>query len=346
MSNTAIVLRTRSERLTLRLSRHTLFVVAALGTALLGSAFVSLCLGSHSTSPANVFQALVSPHESDIALIVREIRLPRVLLAILVGAALGVAGLVLQGLVRNPLASPDVIGITSGASAAAVFLLTIGGAAQGSPLIPVVAIAGAFAVALTILTVAWIKHATPGQLILVGIGIASAMGALITLMIVTSPDTTAMNAYLWLTGSLYAAQWGDVLGLLPWVAVFLPLALSRARHLDIMAMGDDMATSLGSALNLNRLVLLLAAVALAGSAVAFAGGLSFIGLVAPHMARNLSRSGSAGLILIAAMVGALMLLLADIIGRIGFAPRDLPAGVFVACIGAPYFVYQLHRLRR
>ncbi|MGO1462912.1 MAG: FecCD family ABC transporter permease [Marinobacter sp.] len=346
MNENTIVLRTPNERLALRLSRHTVKIVAVLGAILLASVFISLCLGSHTTSPTDVLQALIAPGESDMTLIVREIRLPRILLAVLVGAALGVAGLLLQGLVRNPLASPDVIGITSGASAAAVFLLTIGGVAQGSPLLPVSAIAGAFAVALTILSLAWLKHVTPGQLVLVGIGMASAMGALITLMIVMSPDTPAMNAYLWLTGSLYAAQWGDIFGLLPWLAIFLPLAVSRARHLDIMAMGDDMATSLGSALNLNRFVLLLSAVALAGSAVAFAGGLSFIGLVAPHMARNLSRSGATGLAIIAAMVGALILLYADLIGRIGFAPRDLPAGVFVACIGAPYFVYQLYRMKR
>ncbi|WP_111495113.1 FecCD family ABC transporter permease [Marinobacter bohaiensis] len=343
MSKT-LVLRTAGERLALKLPLRTLTTIAGLTLFLAVSAFVSLSLGTRDTSPLAVWQALTG--DTELSLIVREIRLPRVLLAMMVGAALGIAGLLLQGLVRNPLASPDVIGITTGASAAAVLLLTLGIAPQGSPLLPAGAIAGAFVVALVILALAWERHMSPGRLILVGVGIAAAMGALITLMLVMSPDTTAMNAYLWLTGSLYAAQWGDVLGLLPWLVVFLPLALGSARHLDVMAMGDDMATGLGSALQRNRLILLLAAVALAGSAVAFAGGLSFLGLVAPHMARNLLRSGSAAIALAAALIGGLILLFADLVGRIGFLPRDLPAGVFVAGIGAPWFVYQLYRLRR
>ncbi|WP_148861251.1 FecCD family ABC transporter permease [Marinobacter fonticola] len=345
MSKT-IVLRSPAERWAIKLPMRTVRTFGILLVLLAASAFMSLSLGSHPTDAVDVWRALAGSEDSELSLIVREIRLPRILLAILVGAALGVAGLLLQGLVRNPLASPDVIGVTSGASAAAVLMLVLGIATRGSPLLPAAAIAGAFVVALLILLLAWGRRVSPGQLILVGIGIASAMGALITLMLVMSPDTTAMNAYLWLTGSLYAAQWGDVLGLLPWLIVFLPLALSRARHLDIMAMGDDMATGLGSALQSNRLILLLSSVVLAGTAVAYAGGLSFIGLVAPHIARNLVRSGSTALTLVAALVGGLILLYADLVGRIGFLPRDLPAGVFVAGIGAPYFVYQLYRLRR
>ncbi|MFB4203992.1 putative siderophore transport system permease protein YfhA [wastewater metagenome] len=344
--NRTLVLRSPGERLALRLPLRTVAVVGGLLALLTASAFASLCLGSHPTDAAAVWHALIGPGDGELSLIVREIRLPRILLAILVGAALGAAGLLFQGLVRNPLASPDVIGVTTGASAGAVLMLVLGVAGRGSPLLPAAAIAGAFLVAVCILVLAWGRRASPGQLILVGVGIASALGALITLMLVMSPDTTAMNAYLWLAGSLYAAQWGDVAGLLPWLAVCLPLALGRARHLDVMAMGDDVATGLGSALHTSRLILLLCGVVLSGTAVAFAGGLSFIGLVAPHIARNLVRSGSTALTAVAAMVGGLILLYADLVGRIGFLPRDLPAGIFVAGIGAPFFVYQLHRLRR
>ncbi|MFC3284755.1 FecCD family ABC transporter permease [Litchfieldella rifensis] len=340
-----IVWRSAKGYLALRLDRRTLAVTAVLGLGLVASAFLSLCLGSHPTSPTAVLEALLFPAHSDIALIVHEIRLPRVLLAVMVGASLAVAGLILQGLVRNPLASPDVIGITGGASVAAVLFLTLGGAALGESWLPVVAMGGAFLVALGIIALAWQRGVTPARLVLIGIGIAAALGAITTLTIVLSPDTTAMRAYVWLTGSLYAAQWREVVGMLPWMAVCLPLALSQARQLDVLALGDDLATGLGSAVQGSRLVLLLLSVALAGSAVAFAGGLSFIGLIAPHIARRLVARGFTGLVSVTALIGALILLYADLLGRIAFTPRDLPAGIFVAGIGAPLFVYLLYRWR-
>lgn len=340
-----IVLRSAKGRLALRLDRRTLVVTTVLGLGLVASAFLSLCLGSRPTTPAAVLEALLFPARSDIALIVHEIRLPRVLLAMMVGASLAVAGLILQGLVRNPLASPDVIGITGGASVAAVAFLTLGGAALGEAWLPMVAMGGAALVALGIIALAWQRGVTPARLVLIGIGIAAALGAVTTLMIVLSSDTTAMQAYVWLTGSLYAAQWREVVGILPWVAICLPLALSQARQLDVLALGDQMATGLGSAVQGSRLVLLLLSVALAGSAVAFAGGLSFIGLIAPHIARRLVAHRFTGLMPVTALIGALLLLYADLLGRTAFLPQDLPAGIFVAGIGAPFFVYLLYRWR-
>ncbi|KAA0011441.1 iron ABC transporter permease [Billgrantia pellis] len=331
-------------RLSLRLDRRTLTVALLLALALFISALVSLGLGSQATPPSAVLEALLFPERSDIALIVHEIRLPRIMLAILVGACLGVAGLLLQGLVRNPLASPDVIGITGGASLAAVAFLALGGTALGEAWLPLAALVGALLVALAILALAG-RGVTPARLVLVGIGLAAALGAATTLILVLSPDTTAMQAYVWLTGSLYAAQWREVAALAPWAALGLPLALGLARHLDALALGDDLATGLGSAVRGTRLSLLLLAVALSGAAVAFAGGLSFLGLLAPHIARRLVARGHTGLVPASALVGALILLHADLLGRLAFLPRDLPAGIFVAGIGAPFFVYLLYRWR-
>ncbi|MEQ5836349.1 iron ABC transporter permease [Marinobacter sp. NFXS9] len=344
--NPSLILRSGDDRLSLKIPRRTLGVVCILAVLLIGCAAASLSLGSHPTSLGDVASVLAGSDDSGLSLIVGEIRLPRVLLAILAGASLGVAGLLLQGLVRNPLASPDVIGITSGASAAAVAVLTLDLAVRGDALLPLAAITGAFAVALVILALTGGHRASPVQLVLVGVGLASALGALITFMLVFSGDASAMNAYLWLTGSLYAAQWGDVIRLAPWLAIFLPVAMVCARQLDVLALGDPMATGLGASLSGYRPLMLLSAVALAGSAVSVAGGLSFIGLVAPHMARNLVRGGHTGRLVTTAFLGALILLCADMVGRLGFAPRDLPAGVFVAAVGAPYFVYQLYRLKR
>lgn len=339
-----LVVRAAGGRLSLSLERRTLTVTLLMALALAISALVSLSLGSQTTPFAAVLEALLFPERSDIALIVHEIRLPRVLLAIMVGACLGVAGLLLQGLVRNPLASPDVIGITGGASLAAVTFLALGGTVLSEAWLPLAALGGALMVALGIVALAG-RGMMPARLVLVGIGIAAALSAATTLVLVLSPDTTAMQAYVWLTGSLYAAQWREVAALAPWVVLGLPLALGLARRLDVLALGDDLATGLGNAVGGTRLALLLLAVALAGASVAFAGGLSFIGLIAPHIARRLVARGHTGLVPASALVGALILLHADLLGRLAFLPRDLPAGIFVAGIGAPFFVYLLHRWR-
>lgn len=341
-----VVLRNATGQLSLKFDRRTLRVVLALWLVLLASVLGALCLGSELSSPLDVLEAIVFPERSRIiGFIVNELRMPRVLLAVLVGAALSVAGLILQGIVRNPLASPDIIGVTGGASVAAVLFLSLEGGGLGIQWLPLVAMAGAAIVSLGIFALAWQRGVTPVRLVLIGIGIAAAMGAVTTLLVVLSPDTTAMRAYVWLTGSIYAAQWRDVQGMLPWVAVFIPLALIYARRMDVMSLGDGLATGLGLNVGCSRFVLLLISVALAGSAVAFAGGLSFVGLIGPHIARKLVNRGFAGLVLVSSIIGALIVLFADVLARVAFHPHDLPAGIFVSGIGAPFFVWLLYRSR-
>ncbi|MCE8012791.1 FecCD family ABC transporter permease [Billgrantia desiderata] len=342
--SSAIVVRLAGGRLSLCVERRTLVVTLLLAAVLAVSALASLSLGSQATPPGAVLEALLYPARSGIALIVHEIRLPRVVLAVLVGACLGVAGLLLQGLVRNPLASPDVIGITGGAALAAVSFLALGGVALGEAWLPWVALSGALSVTLLILALSG-RGVTPARLVLIGIGLAAALGAGTTLVLVLATDTTAMQAYVWLSGSLYAAQWRSVAGLAPWALVGLPLALVLARRLDVLALGDELAAGLGASVRRTQLMLLLLAVALAGAAVAFAGGLSFVGLLAPHIARRLVASRHTGLVPATALIGALIVLLADLLGRVAFQSRDLPAGIFVAGVGAPFFVYLLYRWR-
>ncbi|PRY66611.1 iron complex transport system permease protein [Vreelandella songnenensis] len=316
-----------------------------LGFLLLASAAFSLCLGSFPTSFMQVMRALAAPDSSDIAFIIWELRLPRITLAMLVGAALAIAGAILQSIVRNPLASPDVIGITSGAAFAAVLFLALLGTTLSIRWLPVAAMLGALLAALAVACLSWKNGISPARLVLVGIGLAAAMGAGTTLMIVLSDDAAAMTAYVWLTGSLYAAQWKDVQGMLPWLLVTVPVCLMFARHADAMALGDSVAEGLGVAILRSRLTLLACSVALAGAAVAFAGGLSFVGLIAPHLAARLVGRNLARLVPGSALVGALIVLYADLLGRVAFLPKDLPAGIFVAGIGAPFFVYLLHRTR-
>lgn len=324
-----------------RLVTHLLLV----SLLLLASAGLSLSLGSFPTPPMQVLRALIAPQSSDIAFIIWELRLPRIVLAILVGAALAIAGAILQSIVRNPLASPDVIGITSGAALAAVLFLVLLSTHLSIQWLPFAAMLGALVAALAVVSLTWKNGISPSRMVLVGIGLAAAMGAGTTLLIVISDDSAAMTAYVWLTGSLYAAQWKDVQGLLPWLLVTVPLCLVFTRHADAMALGDSVAEGLGVAILRSRLVLMACSVALAGAAVAFAGGLSFVGLIAPHLAAKLVGRNLARLIPMSALVGALIVLYADLLGRVAFLPKDLPAGIFVAGIGAPFFVYLLHRTR-
>lgn len=341
-----LLLRAADDRWSLRLVPGVVAVSLTLLLLLMASSWLYLSLGSHPTTPMQALAGLFSDTEPGLRLILMEIRLPRLLMAILVGSALAVSGLVLQGLVRNPLASPDVIGITSGASAAAVLTLWLGTVGTTAMALVPAALAGAGLVALLMVYLAWQQGISPSRLVLIGIGLAAGLGALTTLLLVVSPDATAMTAYVWLTGSLYGSRWQDVSGLLPWLLVCLPVVMARARHLDIQTMGDDMAQGLGSAVQFNRLLFLVLAVALAGASVAYAGALSFLGLIAPHVARRLVRCGTGGLALVSALVGAIILLYADLLGRVAFQPRDLPAGIFVAGVGAPFFIYLLYRLRR
>lgn len=316
-----------------------------LSLLLIASAGLSLSLGSFPTSFMQVLHALVSPQSSDIAFIIWQLRLPRIVLAILVGAALAIAGTILQSIVRNPLASPDVIGITSGAALAAVLFLVLLSTTFSIHWLPFAAMLGALVSALAVVSLTWKNGISPSRMVLVGIGLAATMGAGTTLLIVISDDSAAMTAYVWLTGSLYSAQWQDVQGLLPWLLVTIPISLCFARHADAMALGDGVAEGIGVPILRSRLMLLTCSVALAGAAVAFAGGLSFVGLIAPHLAAKLVGRNLARLVPASALVGALIVLYADLLGRVAFLPKDLPAGIFVAGIGAPFFVYLLHRTR-
>ncbi|MFP3341457.1 iron ABC transporter permease [Halomonas sp. SIMBA_159] len=320
--------------------------LVCLSAVLVLSAALSLCLGSFPTPPLQVGHSLIHPADSELTFIIWQLRLPRIVLAILVGAALAMAGAILQSIVRNPLASPDVIGITSGAALAAVLFIALLSSHVSIGWLPVAAMLGALFAALLVVSLAWQHGISPARLVLVGIGLAAAMGAGTTLLIVMSDDSAAMSAYTWLTGSLYAAQWVDVASLLPWLLLATPVSFLLTRHADTMALGDSVAQGLGVPLLRSRIVLLACSVVLAGAAVAVAGGLSFVGLMAPHLAARWMGRHLARLLPASALVGALIVLYADLLGRVAFLPNDLPAGIFVAGIGAPFFVYLLYRARQ
>jgi iron complex transport system permease protein len=186
---------------------------------------------------------------------------------------------------------------------------------------------------------------TPIRLVLVGIGIGSIASALTTIVLVRGQVVRVGQALIWMAGSLYARSWGDLWLLLPWVATLVPMAIIGGRHLDALALGDDVAVALGARVELSRSLLLLAAIALAGAAVATAGTVGFVALAAPHLARRLVGPLHVGVIPTAALVGAVIVGTADLLARSLFAPIEIPCGVVTAVVGGPYLLYLLGRGR-
>ena len=335
----------RLGRFSRRLAPATLGRLAVAALVALAALLLCLCLGKVWLTPTQVFAALVERQGGGLGFIVTQLRLPRALLAALVGSALAVSGLLLQGQVRNPLASPDLLGITSGASAGAVFYLAVLAGSLGPHGLPLAAMLGAGLAALLVYGLAWNHGASPLRLVLVGVGVSAMLAAATTFLLVFSPLTTTLSAYVWLTGSVYGASWPEVRALgLWWLVLLLPLA-ALARHAVLAQLDDDLARGLGVRLQRQRAALLALAVALAGVAIAWGGAIAFVGLIAPHIARRLLPAGFAAQALMAALVGALLVMLADLLGRTLFLPLDLPAGIFVAALGAPFFLYLLIRQR-
>ncbi|AFC29110.1 transport system permease [Paenibacillus mucilaginosus 3016] len=326
---------------------HKKTVILSLVLLLLGIviAIVSTGLGDMYISPPDVIRAIGGTGAESYIMVVQQLRLPRILAAVMVGASLAASGAILQGMVRNPLASPDMIGVTGGASAAAVTFLTYMAGHVSIRLLPVAAMLGALAASTALYLLAWKKGVTPIRLILVGIGMAALTTAATTMMILFSPKNDAGQAYLWLTGSVYAANWENVLTILPWSVTLIPLSLLLARHVNIGQLGDDIATSAGSSVERNRLLLLLISVALAGSAVSVAGGIGFVGLIAPHMARKLVGPSFDSVFTVSVLLGALIVMVADLAGRTLFLPLDVPVGVLTSAVGAPFFIYLLYTKR-
>ncbi|QPA32846.1 FecCD family ABC transporter permease [Thermaerobacillus caldiproteolyticus] len=311
---------------------------------------VSVGSGEMYISPLDVVKTLVGSGSAMNEVVIHSFRLPRILVALLVGMLLAVAGSILQGMIRNPLASPDVLGITGGAAVAVVAFFAMFSDKNNSLTIsihwlPLGAFVGATVAAFLVYLLSWKNGITPMRLILVGIGVSAFMQACTTLLMITGPIYRASQANVWITGSVYGVSWKHVSFLVPWAVVLLLISFISARKMNIQELGDELAMGVGVSLQRQRLFLLLLSTALTGGAVAFAGGIGFVGLMAPHMARRLVGSSFGALLPVAALLGAILVMLADLAGRMLFAPLEIPAGVFTAAIGAPYFIYLLYKSR-
>ncbi|WP_042189820.1 iron ABC transporter permease [Paenibacillus sp. FSL H7-0737] len=328
-----------------RIAKHSFLLFLGLTCIVAALSLLSLSVGGVSVPLKEVLASLTGRNAEASNLIIMQFRLPRIAAAILIGAALAVAGALLQGVIRNPLASPDLLGVTGGASVAVVAFMTF---VTGYSIhwVPFIAIGGALVATTINYVFAWKKGVSPFRLVLIGIGISTAMGALTTFLLISGPAYLAAQVLNWMTGSIYGTNWSYIEVLWPWVAVFIPLSLLLAKELNVQSLGEDVARGLGSRLQLSRMILLFYSVALAGAAVGVAGTISFIGLMAPHIARMLVGNSYKLIIPVSALIGAIILLLADLAGRMLFQPLDVPAGVFTAGIGAPFFMYLLFKRKK
>ncbi len=323
-----------------RRRRRARIVVALLAAVTIALFLAALCLGDRTFTPVEVVQVILGERVAG-AFPVTQLRLPRAIIAVLAGVAFGMAGVTFQTMLRNPLASPDIIGITSGASAAAVFGITVLGV--GGSMLSLLAVVAGLGTALAIYLLAS-GGGTGMRLVLIGIGVGAMLDALVGWMLLRSDQWDIAAAMRWLTGSLGSAFWPDVAPLALSMLVLVPAILAITRRLDILRLGDETATSIGIPVARTRVTLILVAVALAAVATATTGPIAFVAFLAGPIAFRLI-GGGGSLLIPAGLMGAVIVLGADLVSQ-HLMPFAYPVGVVTGMIGAPYLIYLLIRTNR
>ncbi|WP_341715604.1 iron chelate uptake ABC transporter family permease subunit [Micromonospora sp. FIMYZ51] len=335
-----IVIRTPGG-LSLRLHRRSVLVGATCALLALAVAVLAVGHGDYPMSPADVLRTLTGAGSPAEEFIVTELRLPRLVTGLAVGAALGLAGAVFQALVRNPLGSPDVLGFTQGAATGALVVVVVGGS---SAALAGAAALGGIGTGLLIYLIAWRRGVYGYRLVLVGIGMWAILTGVNGYLLTRAPLMEAARAVLWLTGSLDGRGWSNAGPLLALLAVAVPVLLACAPALRMTELGDDAASGLGVPVPRLRMLLLAAAVLLVSLSAAAAGPVSFVALTAPHLARRLTRAPGTPL-LPAAIIGALTIVVADQVALRAF-PGQLQVGVVTGVLGGGYLVWLLATERR
>jgi iron complex transport system permease protein len=330
----------RAGRSTARLRELRATVLLAVG--LLAVLVAALSAGEFAVPIGEVLPALVGQGDDGARLIVTELRLPRALSGILVGASLGLSGAIFQSILRNALGSPDILGITAGGSLAAVFAITVVSASFAT--IALAAFVGSLAFSALVYALAYRRGVSSYRFVLVGIGLAGVANALTHYLVTTATRLEAQEMLLWLTGSLNAVGTETLGPLAVGFAVLAPLALTLARRLDALALSDDTAKGLGVSVERSRLAAIAVAVGLCGIGIAAAGPVAFVAFMAGPIARRLS--GSPLALVPSALVGAIIVLGADQFGRLAFAPAEIPVGIFTGALGAPFLLALLARANR
>lgn len=314
-----------------------------LGAAVLVAALAGIALGTMGLSVSESWVALAGRGDPTNIFVVRELRLPRVLLAALVGAGLGLSGAALQGVLRNPLAEPYLLGVSGGAAVGAVIAVSAGLAIA---LVPVAAFAGAVgAVALAL----FVAHATHGRgdprvLIMAGVVVGAFANAAIMIMMANADAATVRGALWWMMGSVADATWTQIWSLAAYVLVGGVALAAFGRTLDALSLGEESAAGLGIEVDRAARIVYLTASLVAAATVAAAGLVGFVGLVVPHIARRLGARGHRVLLAASALTGAFLVILADVVARIAMPPAELPLGAVTAALGVPFFLITLRRL--
>lgn len=321
-----------------------LFVLLA---ALVAALFISsLLVGPAQIGSGDSLRALVMGGDGPVTLVMRDIRLPRALLALMIGGSLGLAGAAMQGYLRNPLADPGLIGVSGSAALGAVLAIQTGLASSFAFGLPLAALAGALIGVLLVLILAG-PRGTSLTLILAGIAISALAGALTSLVLNLSPNPFAANEIVfWMMGSLADRSMTHVWIALPLIVLGTLVLMTLARGLNALTLGEDAAAAMGIGLRRMRLTLIFGTAAVVGASTAVAGAIGFVGLVVPHLMRPLVGARPGRLLWASAFAGAAMLLAADIAVRLILPARDLKLGVVTALVGAPLFLHLIYRTRR
>lgn len=329
--------------LSLRLDVRASVVVGLILLAALTASVVLIGTGDFPIPAGDVLKTLLGNGNAGQEFIINELRLPRVLVGLLVGAALGLGGALFQAISRNPLGSPDVLGLSQGATAGALTMIVLfsGSATQ----VTLGALVGGLVTGFAIYLLAWKQGVHGYRLVLVGIGVSAIVTAVNGYLLTRSTLTEAAQAVVWMTGSLSGRDWTQVWPLLWLCAVLVPLVLANARGLKMMEMGDDVSNALGVRVERVRLLLLVAAVLLTAAATAAAGPVSFVALTAPQLARRLTRSPGPNLVPSLCM-GATLLVTADWVSQKVFGADQLPVGVVTGVLGGVYLLWLLVTERR
>ncbi|UVT27231.1 iron chelate uptake ABC transporter family permease subunit [Rhodococcus pyridinivorans] len=326
----------------IRRGRRRRLVIAVLATLVVAAFAASLMFGRTFYPPADVLRVVLGQDVAGATFTVGRLRLPRAVLAVVAGVCFGLGGITFQTMLRNPLASPDIIGISSGASAAAAFAIIVLG--LGGTGVSVVAIVAGLAVALLIYGLSYRGGVAGTRLILIGIGIAAMLDSVTSYLLSTAATWDLQETMRWLTGSLNGATWGATVPVIVALVVLGPVLLVQTRNLSMVQLGDDAAQALGVRVERTRVFAIVSAVGLIAFATAAAGPIAFVAFLSGPIAARIVGRGTS-LFVPAALVGALLVLVADFVGQYAFGTR-YPVGVVTGALGAPYLVYLIIRSNR
>ena len=316
------------------------FVLGIFGCLAVAGFFISVMLGSVKIPLEEIWQALCGANGGIHEQIIMNIRLPRTIVAALVGVNLALSGAILQAIMKNPLADPHIIGISSGAGLTGILVMLVFPGYEY--LVTPAAFVGAMGAAICIYVLAWKNGIRPVRIILAGVAVSAFLGAGISALMIFYSDRVH-GALMWMVGGLAARSWPHVEIIYPYTILGVVLAFLGAKHLNILQLGDEIAKGLGLRVELTRIVMTAIAAMLAASSVSVVGLLGFVGLIVPHAARLILGSDYRFLLPGAAILGAAVVMLSDTFARTAFAPTELPVGILMAVLGAPFFLFLLRR---